>query len=69
MCTVDGACNSTSPQYFRPIWQPDAPSWYRPVLYTLGSIHLILAMWMILQYYAKHWTNLRFEVLILKRLL
>uniref|UniRef100_A0A1X7V711 Ion transport domain-containing protein n=1 Tax=Amphimedon queenslandica TaxID=400682 RepID=A0A1X7V711_AMPQE len=68
-CAVDGTCNSTSPLYFKPILKPDTPVWYYPVFYTLGIIHLILALWMVLQYYAKHWTNIRFEILSIKKVM
>ena len=68
-CAVDGNCNSTSPLYFKPILKPETPVWYYPVFYTLGIIHLILALWMVLQYYVKHWTNIRFEIIPVKKIM
>ena len=32
---------------------------YRPVLYTFGSIHLILSIWMVLEYFIINWPNFR----------
>jgi hypothetical protein len=32
---------------------------YRPVLYTFGSIHLILSIWMLLEYFIINWPNFR----------
>ena len=32
---------------------------YRPVLYTFGSIHLILSIWMVLEYFVINWPNFR----------
>ena len=43
--------------------QPDFLSYwgsaYRPVLYTFGSIHLILSRWMLLEYFIINWPNFR----------
>ena len=32
---------------------------YRPVLYSFGSIHLILSIWMLLEYFIINWPNFR----------
>ena len=32
---------------------------YRPVLYTFGSVHLILSIWMVLEYFIVKWPNFR----------
>ena len=32
---------------------------YPPVLYTFGSIHLILSIWMVLEYFIVNWPNFR----------
>ena len=64
---IDNTCNSTRPLYFQPVLKPATPVWYYPALYTFGIVHLILAIWMVLQYYTKHWINIRFEILIIKK--
>ena len=48
--------------YFRPIGQPEAPAWYNPVIYVLGGIHVILATWMVTQYFGKNYINLRLDI-------
>uniref|UniRef100_A0A1X7TBE5 Uncharacterized protein n=1 Tax=Amphimedon queenslandica TaxID=400682 RepID=A0A1X7TBE5_AMPQE len=67
-CAVDGDCNGTSLLYFKPILKPDIPVWYYPAFYILGIVHMILALWMVLQYFAKHWTNIRFEIAFTKKI-
>uniref|UniRef100_A0A1X7SFY8 Uncharacterized protein n=1 Tax=Amphimedon queenslandica TaxID=400682 RepID=A0A1X7SFY8_AMPQE len=57
---LNGTCNSTSPMYFQPIRSPDAPSWYMPVLYILGSIHLLLSIWMAVCYFVKNGKNVHY---------
>ena len=32
---------------------------YRPVLYTFGTFHLILSIWMVLEYFIINWPNFR----------
>ena len=32
---------------------------YPPVLYTFGSVHLILSIWMVLEYFIINWPNFR----------
>jgi hypothetical protein len=32
---------------------------YRPVLYTFGTFHLILSIWMALEYFIINWPNFR----------
>lgn len=43
--------------------QPDFLSFwrgaYRPVLYVFGSIHLILSIWMVLEYFIINWPNFK----------
>ncbi|XP_019854531.1 PREDICTED: inositol 1,4,5-trisphosphate receptor type 3-like isoform X2 [Amphimedon queenslandica] len=60
-------CNSTSPMYFQPIYSPEAPVGYYPLLYILGSIHALLSLWMALQYFLKNRKNIRIEMLLITR--
>jgi inositol 1,4,5-triphosphate receptor type 1 len=61
-------CNASSTLlYFQPVIYFEPPLWYRIVIWIVGGIHLILAIWMVLQYYAKHWCNLRFEIAFFKK--
>lgn len=48
--------------YFRPLGEPEAPTWYNPVIYVLGGIYVILAVWMVIQFFGKNYVNLRFDV-------
>ena len=47
-------CNSSSPMYFQPILSPDVPTWYTPLLYIFGLIHLVLALLMVIQYFIRN---------------
>jgi inositol 1,4,5-triphosphate receptor type 1 len=61
--------NTSTLLYFQPITSPKLPVWYNLFIYIFGGIHLLLALWMVLQYYAKHWCNICFEMPIVKRLI
>lgn len=32
---------------------------YRPVLYVFGTVHLIMSIWMVLEYFIVNWPNFR----------
>jgi inositol 1,4,5-triphosphate receptor type 1 len=61
---VSNISNSSSAplEYFRPNFMPPSPPWFHPLLYLFGAIHLILAIWMVLQYFVKHWCNISFSM-------
>ena len=60
------SCNNTL-LYLSLVIEPQVPVWYHGVLYSVGSIYVILALWMVLQYFTLNWINLRFEVLFMKK--
>ncbi|XP_019863943.1 PREDICTED: inositol 1,4,5-trisphosphate receptor type 3-like [Amphimedon queenslandica] len=70
-CSVvfNGTCNSSSPMHFQPILSPDVPSWYMPVHYTFGSLHLILALWMVIYYFVTNCKNMRRSVYCIQKYL
>ncbi len=37
--------------------QPDRPDWLADFLYAFGAIHLILSLWMVIEYYAVNWPH------------
>ncbi len=36
---------------------PDRPNWLAYFLYTIGTFHVILSMWMVVEYYAVNWPH------------
>ena len=63
----DDEQNDTNCLYFQPILSPEAPDIYFIVIRVLGSIHTLLAIWMVIQYMGKHWDNLRFSIPIINQ--
>lgn len=53
--TFANASGAIKPAFIR-YWGDGA---YQPVLYTFGSIHLILSIWMVLEYFIINWPNFR----------
>ena len=47
----------------------DVPQGYYIALYSLGSLHLILSLWMLAEYFVKKAPNLSFRLPILEKLL
>ena len=73
---IDGVCidssncsNSTNSTllYFQPRLNPNSSDWYKPLIWSFGGVHIILSIWMLLMYYVKHWPNIRFEIMIIKK--
>ena len=48
------ASGAIQPKFLR-YWQ----NAYRPVLYTFGSVHLFLSIWMFLEYFIVNWPNFK----------
>ena len=40
---------------------PEWPKWLAYSLYTIGSVHLILSLWMVAEYYAVNWAHFNFH--------
>ena len=51
-------CNSTSPMYFQPILNPEIPLWSTILLGFLGFFHAVLAVLVVIEYYARNWGHL-----------
>ena len=59
-CDADN--NDTDCLYFQPIFKPQAPDWYFILKYVVGSIHLILSIWMVIQHILKNWKIFTFKI-------
>ena len=59
--TYSETCNSssTSPMHFQPIWIPEIPLWSTIIMSFLGLIHAVLAVMMVLEYFARNWEHLK----------
>ena len=62
VCTTNEAtCNNTN-IYFQPIPSPEIPLWSTIILSILGFIHAILALLMVIEYFARNWGHLKFHL-------
>lgn len=64
--TVKETCANISSLYFRPVFYPEVPGWYNKVHYTLGSLHLLLSLLMVISYFYKNYHRLHFEIYFVK---
>ena len=62
------SANDTEENYLQPLGRPAAPSWYHPVIYALGGIHVILAMCSMIRFFVKSWNSLRFDIPAITRI-
>ena len=61
------ACDDSNAS-FTVITMPDIPIWYsHGLLYILGIIHLILAVWMVIEYFILEYQNISLSKAILAR--
>uniref|UniRef100_A0A1X7TN28 Ion transport domain-containing protein n=1 Tax=Amphimedon queenslandica TaxID=400682 RepID=A0A1X7TN28_AMPQE len=62
ICTTnETSCNITN-IYFQPIPSPDIPLWSTIILSIIGFLHAILALLMVIEYFARNGGHLRFHL-------